>query len=51
VKALIEHCGNELAAAPFIQTAQAMAENQSHFAANEEILGTLLEQLESRTVQ
>lgn len=50
VKALIEHCGSELTEARFIQTASAIAENRSQFAANEKTLATLLEQLEARSV-
>ncbi len=47
VAALIKHCGDELTGGRFIQTADEIAANHAHFAANQGVLGTLLEQLET----
>jgi GMP synthase (glutamine-hydrolysing) len=51
VAALIEHCGNELTEGRFIQTAARITENRAHFAMNQRVLKTLLEQLEARVFQ
>ena len=51
VAALIEHCGHELTEGRFIQTAARITENRAHFRMNQQVLKTLLEQLEAKTVQ
>lgn len=48
VAALIRHCGHEISEGRFIQPAAAMADGHSHWAANERVLATLLDSLESR---
>lgn len=51
VAALVENCGNELTAGKYIQSASEIIGNRAHFAANQEILAKLLEQLEARTTR
>jgi hypothetical protein len=50
VAALIEHCGNELTDGHFIQTASTITANRAHFALNQRVLRTLLEQLEAKAL-
>ena len=45
VAALIEHSGDELSGGRFIQTAADILANRSHFAANQRVLGKLLDQM------
>ena len=51
VAALIEHCGNELTEGRFIQPAARITEKRAHFRMNQQVLKTLLEQLEGRVFQ
>jgi GMP synthase (glutamine-hydrolysing) len=51
VAALIEHCGNELTEGRFIQTASRITEDRAHFSLNQQVLQTLLEQLEAKAFQ
>jgi GMP synthase-like glutamine amidotransferase len=51
VAALIENCGNELTEGRFIQTATRITEDRAHFRMNQQVLKTLLEQLEGRAFQ
>ena len=51
VGALVENCGNELTGGKYIQTAAEITGNRSHFAANQQMLAKLLEQLEARTTR
>jgi len=51
VAALIENCGNELTEGRFIQTAAKITEDRAHFRLNQQVLKTLLEQLETRAFQ
>jgi len=49
VAALVENCGAELKGGKFVQSAADITGNSAHFAANQAVLGKLLEQLETRT--
>lgn len=51
VAALIENCGNELGEGRFIQSAARINENHAHYMMNQQVLKTLLEQLEATAVQ
>lgn len=50
VAALIEHCGNELTEGRFIQTAAKITEDRAHLRMNQQVLKTLLEQLEAKAL-
>ena len=50
VAALIEHCGHELTEARFIQTAARITEDRAHFRMNQQVLKTLLGQLEAKAL-
>lgn len=51
VAALLENCGNELTGEKYVQTAVEITGNQTHFAANQQLLAGLLERLEKITLR